>query len=153
MTQERELPTPRTDALIVDIGSRHIADHVDDFNHYFDMASALALHARTLERELAQSERQNFDHRAAIGALERDLAAANAALAECRKDAARYQWLRSRDNSLERGQHDKGINNGVSCYHMVGGVRELKHGEELDAAIDAALLAQSEGKSAGQERG
>lgn len=53
------------------------------------------------------------------------------------KDAERYRWLRERDNSLE--SHDGA---GRSCYHMVGSVRELKHGAELDAAVDAAIGAR-----------
>lgn len=61
-------------------------------------------------------------------------------------DAARYRHIRSRDNSLETQQRDKGITNGPSCYHEVDGIRELKWGVELDAAIDAALAAQREVK-------
>lgn len=57
------------------------------------------------------------------------------------KDAARYRWLRSKDTSLEAHQHDKGIFNSPSCYHMVEGIRELKWGEALDAAVDSSRAA------------
>lgn len=40
---------------------------------------------------------------------------------EVQKDAARYRWLRAKAHSLE-SQHG----GGKSCYHKVGGVRELK---------------------------
>jgi len=53
---------------------------------------------------------------------------------EVQKDAARYRWLREQSHSLE-SQHGSGS----SCYHVVGGVRELKSGAELDAAVDAAI--------------
>jgi hypothetical protein len=65
--------------------------------------------------------------------------APKAAVPEVERDAARYRHLRSRDNSLEAVQRDKGTLNGASCYHMVGGVRELKSGAELDEAVDAAM--------------
>jgi hypothetical protein len=57
-----------------------------------------------------------------------------AELAACKADAERYRWMRARDHSLE-AHHG----NGCSCYHIVGDVRELKHGTELDIAIDAAI--------------
>lgn len=50
------------------------------------------------------------------------------------QNAARYRWLRERAHSLE-AQHGAG----KSCYHNIGGVRELKSGAELDAAVDAAI--------------
>jgi hypothetical protein len=50
------------------------------------------------------------------------------------RDAARYRWLREQSHSLE-SQHGAGR----SCYHIVGGVRELKSGSELDAGVDAAI--------------
>jgi hypothetical protein len=50
------------------------------------------------------------------------------------RNAQRYLFLRDQYNSLE-SQHGSG----KSCYHMLGGVRELKSGAELDAAIDAAI--------------
>lgn len=56
-------------------------------------------------------------------------------------DAARYRHLRSRDNSLETRQRDKGILLGPSCYHRTGDVWELKYEEELDEAIDTARAA------------
>lgn len=49
-------------------------------------------------------------------------------------DASRYRWLRAQVHSLE-SQHG----GGKSCYHVVGEVRELKSGSELDEAVDAAL--------------
>lgn len=49
-------------------------------------------------------------------------------------DAARYRWLRDKAHSLE-SQHGAG----KSCYHAIGGVRELKSGDDLDAAVDAAI--------------
>lgn len=49
-------------------------------------------------------------------------------------DAARYRWLRAKAHSLE-SQHG----GGKSCYHKVGGIRELKSEAELDAAVDAAI--------------
>ena len=49
-------------------------------------------------------------------------------------DAKRYRWLREQSHSLE-GQHGAG----KSCYHVVGKVRELKSGAELDTAVDAAI--------------
>lgn len=49
-------------------------------------------------------------------------------------DAARYRWLRSKAHSLE-SQHG----GGKSCYHVVGEVRELRSGEDLDGAVDAAI--------------
>lgn len=55
--------------------------------------------------------------------------------------AALYRWLRDQNNSLEMRQRDKGTHNGPSCYHEVDGVRELKSGAELDAAIKAAMTA------------
>lgn len=78
-----------------------------------------------------------------IGRERGELESAHSAMA---KDAARYRWLRSRDNSLEQTQGDKGIDNGTSCYHRVEGVRELKHSDDLDAAIDTAIIAATEGK-------
>ena len=63
------------------------------------------------------------------------------------RDAARYRWLRNKENSLERFQTNaKNAGGGwryntTSCYHIVDEVRELKHGDDLDAAIDAAILA------------
>lgn len=68
-----------------------------------------------------------------------------AATAKDALDAARYRWLRDQNNSLETQQRDRSIVNGVSCYHEVDGIRELKWDEELDAAIDAALAAQKGG--------
>jgi hypothetical protein len=62
---------------------------------------------------------------------ERD--ALRAELAVSKADAERYRWLQTRDHSLE-AQHGAGL----SCYHIVDSVRELKYGIELDAAIDAA---------------
>lgn len=59
------------------------------------------------------------------------------------RDAARYRHMRDRNNSLERFQRDK--DNGTSCYHVVDGVRELKSGDELDAAIDAAIELRAHG--------
>lgn len=81
--------------------------------------------------------------------LEKQLAKARAAPQPATADAvdaARYRHIRSRDNSLETQQRDKGITNGPSCYHEVDGIRELKWGVELDAAIDAARAAQREAK-------
>jgi hypothetical protein len=63
------------------------------------------------------------------------------ALTEDARDAKRYRWMRSRDSSLETRQRDKGIVNGPSCYHEVEGIRELKWGNALDEAIDAAMTA------------
>jgi hypothetical protein len=57
------------------------------------------------------------------------------------RDAARYRWLRSQEVSLETRQYDKGTVNGPSCYHEVEGIRELKWGDELDRAVDAAIAA------------
>lgn len=54
-------------------------------------------------------------------------------------DAERYRWLRDRNNPLEKYDFNNQVDNGKSCYHVVGEVRELKHGDELDAAIDAAI--------------
>lgn len=51
-----------------------------------------------------------------------------------KRDAVRYRWLRDQNHSLER-QHG----NGTSCYHVVGGVTELKSGAELDEAVNAAI--------------
>lgn len=53
---------------------------------------------------------------------------------EVQKDAARYRWLREKAHSLESQHGD-----GKSCYHVVGGVRELKSAVELDEAVDAAI--------------
>ena len=61
--------------------------------------------------------------------------------AQVGKDAERYRHLRDRESSLEVRQYDKGIINGPSCYRVVGGVRELKWGDELDTAIDVAIAA------------
>lgn len=63
-----------------------------------------------------------------------------------RRNAERYRWLRSRENSLERRQWDKRIDNGTSCYHIVDEIRELKWGADLDTAIDAAIAAAKESK-------
>lgn len=60
------------------------------------------------------------------------------------KDAARYRWLRDRNNSLETRQYDKGVYNGPSCYHEVEGIRELKSESKLDDAIDAAILSATD---------
>lgn len=68
---------------------------------------------------------------------------------DIQRDAERYRWLRTKDNSLEDRQRDKGIVYGLSCYHVVGGVRELKYDEELDAAIDAAIDASLRERQAG----
>lgn len=66
------------------------------------------------------------------------------ALTEDARDAARYRWIRDQGSSLETRQRDKGVINGPSCYHEVEGIRELKWGDSLDEAIDAALtVAQS----------
>ena len=54
------------------------------------------------------------------------------------EDAARYRWLRDQNNPLENYDYVRRELNGTSCYHMVGGVRELKSGPELDSATDAA---------------
>jgi hypothetical protein len=67
----------------------------------------------------------------------------SAAFEEMVRDAGRYRHLRDRDNSLERVQQDTGRVNGASCYHVVGGVRELKWGDDLDAAIDTAMSAEA----------
>lgn len=49
-------------------------------------------------------------------------------------DATRYRKLRDRLSPLEAHANDEGL----SAYHVVGGVRELKWGDDLDAAVDAA---------------
>ena len=77
-------------------------------------------------------------HKDACDEMEKRIAA-EMKLAECEKDAQRYLHLRDRNHSLERVQCDAGIFNGTSCYHIVGDVRELKSGDELDTAIDAAM--------------
>jgi hypothetical protein len=59
-------------------------------------------------------------------------------------DAQRYRWLRDQGNSLETRHRDKGVVNGPSCYHEVEGIRELKWGDELDVAVDAAIAATKE---------
>lgn len=80
--------------------------------------------------------------RKALAALIAHIESLIAARVACvRKDAERYRWMRNRDNSLETRQYDKGVFNGPSCYHEVEGIRELKSGEKLDAAIDAAMSA------------
>ncbi len=56
-----------------------------------------------------------------------------------RKDADRYRFMRDNAHPLEQYDYATKTDNGVSCYHMVDGVRELKSGAELDAAIDAAI--------------
>lgn len=56
-----------------------------------------------------------------------------------RKDAERYRHIRDRNSPLERFNYSTGVDNKTSCYHVVVEVRELKSGDELDAAIDAAL--------------
>ena len=66
-----------------------------------------------------------------------------AGASEDARDAARYRWLRGQEHSLETQQRDKGIVNGPSCYHDVEGIRELKWGDDLDAAIDAAIAKES----------
>jgi len=66
---------------------------------------------------------------------------AQTALTADARDAARYRWLRDQGNSLETRQRDQGVVNGPSCYHDVEGIRELKWGDSLDKAIDAALAA------------
>ncbi len=63
------------------------------------------------------------------------VAALESQLAEASKDAARYRLIRDRNSPLESHANDAGL----SAYHRVGEVRELKWGEELDAAIDAAM--------------
>lgn len=62
-----------------------------------------------------------------------------------REDAERYRFIRSQENPLERIDYGRGVNNETSCYHMVGGVRELKSGAELDTAIDHARRVEEDG--------
>jgi hypothetical protein len=75
--------------------------------------------------------------------LDASPAASSAATVSDARDAARYRWLRDQDHSLETRQRDKCIVNGPSCYHDVEGIRELKWGDDLDKAIDAAIAASS----------
>lgn len=64
------------------------------------------------------------------------------------QDAERYRWLRNQNNSLETQQRDKGVINGLSCYHEVEGIRELKYDKHLDCAVDAAIERGEKGKQA-----
>lgn len=66
-------------------------------------------------------------------------------LAELRRDAGRYRFMRDRSNPLERVNTHTRVDNGKSCYHVVGEVRELKHGVALDEAIDAAIAQEKAG--------
>ena len=61
---------------------------------------------------------------------------------ELEKDAARYRHMRDQNSPLEQQNYLTEISSGVSCYHIVGGVRELKSGDALDKSIDAAMTAE-----------
>ena len=63
----------------------------------------------------------------------REIIRLNAEVERLREGNLNYRWLRDQQHSLE-SQHGAG----KSCYHVVGGVRELKSGDELDAAVGAA---------------
>ena len=60
------------------------------------------------------------------------------------QDAARYRLMRDRNSPLEAHANDAGL----SAYQILGGVRELKWGAELDSAIDAAIARQETAKVA-----
>ena len=60
-------------------------------------------------------------------------------IAALEADAARYRYIRDKQNPLERINQSTLHDYGLSCYHDVGGVRELKSEGELDAAIDGAM--------------
>jgi hypothetical protein len=93
-------------------------------------------------------EKQTFRHPQMQRAFNRAAAAysntappVQTALTDDARDATRYRWIRDQGSSLETRQRDKGVINGPSCYHEVEGIRELKWGDSLDEAIDAALTA------------
>ena len=65
-----------------------------------------------------------------------------AKIAALEADAARYRYIRNKQNPLERINQSTLHDYGLSCYHDVGGVRELKSEGELDTAIDAAMQAK-----------
>lgn len=67
--------------------------------------------------------------------------ATQAAYERAAQDAKRYRFLRDKNNPLEADAQA-----GISTYHMVGGVRELKWGDELDAAIDSGIRALAKGE-------
>ena len=73
--------------------------------------------------------------------LKRDLAELTAELAECRRDAERYRWLRDPNSSVglvidkQTGEatYDEGTHTGGF------GIFEYRAGEELDKSIDNAI--------------
>lgn len=119
-------------------GCKYEARHIDNAYAGWMLRAELAANTQALS-PVAPASQHPSDWNAAIEALR-----CAAPLAEDSKDAERYRWLRDRRNSLETRQRDKGILNGVSCYHDVEGIHELKHGDGLDAAIDAAIAQQSD---------
>lgn len=84
---------------------------------------------------IAECERLRHDLERAMNNHAADLAEIERLRADLEPDAMRYRWMRDKSHSLE--SHHGG---GLSCYHMVGGVRELKSMNELDAAVDAARM-------------
>jgi hypothetical protein len=92
----------------------------------------------TLTAERDQSDARLHEVAVACATAEQERDRLQGEVERLREDAARYQWLRGRNNSLETRQYDKGVVNGPSCYHEVEGIRELKWEDALDAAVDAA---------------
>ena len=119
---------------------------------WYDTMHEWAERTRTAEAKLAQPAQRDSkqdDMQIEIDTLRHGLRLANDRVVALEaqwdsKDAERYRWMRDRENSLETRQRDKGITYGLSCYHFVEGIWELKHGEALDAAIDRAIAATQE---------
>jgi hypothetical protein len=114
---QASLLTPRTDAAAV--SREFIAREMDIYAHKFVLASV----AKELERELA---------------------AAQAELAEAKRDAARYRWLRQRMEARElesmRGDVRPALQVRLGAAFL--DVTPIPHDSimaELDAAIDAAM--------------
>jgi phage FluMu protein gp41 len=128
-------PYPNCQFEICDLPGQCVSEGKCHHPHTKRQAGALSNEQLDEIYLVAQDSRPLSEFREEVRALFATPATTASADAE---DAARYRWLRDQGNSLETQQRDKGIVNGPSCYHEVGGIRELKWGDDLDAAIDAA---------------
>ena len=94
--------------------TEQMIDSCGDYEKAYHYKGRFANFARGLEREVT-----------ALTAANADL---TAQLAEARRDAERYQWLA--DNRFHHMAHPNGDGWGIS---------DLIYGDDLDAAIDAAM--------------
>lgn len=113
----------------------HIAAQIRDSSwiHKADRIPLAAIAAALAERDQLRAEKQEFREEATRWAEE--AGRLKALLHDAKRDAGRYNWLRSMD----------GRSSSAACVNFnIGHDWIERHGEDLDFAIDAAMAAERE---------